>query len=334
MSPQYTALSCTPPSLVALLLGLAACTNPTDDTANRLPEAGPVTTGDATVRDVAVVPDGAGALDGGGVPTDLLPSFYRFECMEVRKLGSVGADGFQAALLRSQWNTDIDAYKLNILIAIDTLDPAQGTGSIRVASGVGTGPDDQCLESQSTSEPYPVIFRPREQEYACVDTGGSDHEGACVEARQSASGVYGSLDFELAPEDLFYIYAEDHNHTPFNCTPDPAVADAVPLRAVTGTFTVSGDGEVLSGNILGCLTLEEGSRVCSCLNACHGATGPEDVRTEGDCAGCPKGSIALTTLLFGVEPTERCTQLMGEDAFDMDIAFCADRLGHLPVSCE
>jgi hypothetical protein len=43
--------------------------------------------------------------------------------------------------------------------------------------------------------------------------------------------------------------------------------------------------------------------------------------------------VPLRSLLMGINPSTRCTDLMGEDAFDLQIGFTASALPTVPATC-
>lgn len=137
----------------------------------------------------------------------------------------------------------------------------------------------------------------------------------------------GTYELVLGPTDVVYIYAQDDDGTTFNCTLDDALPDAVPVRAVQATLTASADGETMAGTLLGCLREDEAMALCSCLVSCNPGQGSEA------CSGCPDGSVPLRELLSGVNPSKRCTDLVGANAFDIGLGFTASALPSVPTTC-
>jgi hypothetical protein len=146
-------------------------------------------------------------------------------------------------------------------------------------------------------------------------------------AADAGAASFGTFDLQTAAADVVYIYAEDDDGTSFNCT-DSATPDAVPIHAVQATFTLSEDESVAYGSLTGCLVESEAEELCSCLGAC---VPPAEPYPE---CGCNPDATPLRDLLLGVTPTDNCTEIMGESAFDMTLSFVADRLPILPVTCE
>ncbi len=311
------ALRSTRLATVVSLLAVAGCLNPTDDSENRFPDLG------------ALADAGAGGDDGGADPGGY-PAAFRVTCIKIRNLGSATAEDFQAQLLSHQWQQDIVDFKLNILFVVRALDRAAGTSSLQVNSGEGTGDADLCTAPASTSD---VFQGPAADGEVPFPVSGAVHGGLDTAPDGTTAEGSVALDVGLTPADLIYIHSQDDDGTAFNCTPDEALPDAVPLRAVQGRFGVSPDAATATGTINGCLTFAEGSQLCSCLGACQG-DGPDDVQTEGQCAGCPKGGIPLTDMLIGITSTEHCTGVMGETAFDLGVEIVASRLAGVPAVCE
>ena len=300
--------------LLAVGLALAACANPLDSSENVLP---------ALSADA-----GEGGADDAG--TGGFPAAFRFTCIKIRQLGSVDSEGMQARLLSTTWLQDIRDYKLNILFVVGALDRAGGAATLQVNSGVGPSDDDQCTEPGSVSGTLVATA----QDGVVPFEASTDFDEGCLagEAGSTEEGA-AELGLALTPADQVWIHSQDDDGTAFNCTPDPSLPDGVPLRAAHGRFGLSGDGAAAMGEMTGCLTWSEGAALCSCLGRCT-AAGPDDVQTEGGCAGCPKGGIPLTSMLAGITSTEHCTELMGEEAFDLRVEFVASRLPGFPVLCE
>ena len=80
------------------------------------------------------------------------------------------------------------------------------------------------------------------------------------------------------------------------------------------------------GELTGCLTEAEATQLCSCLGLCAGEADPE-------CGGCPTGARPLAALLDGVGPSNRCTDLMGEPAFDLTLGFSTTAIPNEPTAC-
>ncbi|MEX1362769.1 MAG: hypothetical protein AB1Z98_06555, partial [Nannocystaceae bacterium] len=245
------------------------------------------------------------------------PATYRFDCIDIITVGDGNGDGMpdgeaiQATLLENVWGQDIALFKLNILLTVLERDGAAGTATLSIGSGIGTGTADQCVEPTTASPEQAAGFDP---DTAVWQPGG---EG-CVEP--AADGAIGATyTFETAPSDTIYIYAQDDDATPFNCVPGGSSPNAVPLHAITSTVTVDANDQVAAGQLTGCLVDAEAQALCSCLGECSGAANPA-------CGGCPDGSTPLATLLGGVGPTDRCTELMGETAYDLTVGFTTTRL--------
>jgi hypothetical protein len=303
-----------------LLLGTGACGDDGEGGTNILPttsgasgdttagsEAGPVTEGDATADTTA----------GGGGP--MLPATYRFDCIDVVEMGDGNGDGepdgeaIQAILLENTWAADIAAFKLNIMLTVRTRDDASGMAELLIGSGIGPSAGDLCTEPTTASDPRPASF-----DAAAAVWQPSGANGACAEP--AAGGSFGgTYDFEVGATDTIYIYAQDTDGTVFNCVPGGGAPNAVPLHAIRATVTVNEDETVAAGQLSGCLVDAEAQSLCSCLGQCTGSA-------HEDCGGCPNGSVPLAQLLGGVGPTDNCTSLMGQTAYDLTVGFTTRRL--------
>ncbi|MSP73024.1 MAG: hypothetical protein EXR76_12840 [Myxococcales bacterium] len=306
---------------LAAILCSTACVGHPDGSPNilpTLPEAGPV--------DLAPVPD----LGDGGLPS-LYPATYRFQCLHIHKLGEVAPDGTppaQAGILNNLWQSDISRYRLNILIGIEAFDDVSNIARTFIASGVGLDDLLQCREPTTDSVRFdsPVEFG--EPQFAPAPMGELTTcaiDGAGTEA-------LGTTRVVVPAESAVYIYAQDENNTTFNCTPDEALPQAVPLRHVRADATISSDTGRLTGELKACLTASDIANLCSCIGACA-AIGPDDVQPSGSCGGCPKGAIPLGVQLAGLRSSPACEALVGGDAYELVASFNAQRLPGVPEVC-
>ncbi len=299
---------------------------------NVLPTASDSGTGDATAgTDTGPSPgtnDGATAdtTAGGGEP--MLPATYRFDCIDVVQMGDGNGDGepdgeaIQALLLENTWAADIDAFKLNIMLTVRSRDDAAGMAELLIGSGIGPDAGNLCTEPTTASDPRAATF-----DAAAAAWQPSGAEGSCAEA--ATGGAFGgTYTFQTASEDTVYIYAQDTDGTVFNCVPDGSSPNAVPLHAIEATVTADEDEQTAAGQLTGCLVDAEAQVLCSCLGQCTGTA-------HADCGGCPDGSVPLAQLLGGVGPTDRCTEIMGEAAYDLTVGFTTRRLSvDEPMTCE
>lgn len=311
--------------LAATLAGITACPGDDAEEDNVLPSGSGTTGGgdettDASATSVAAT-EGMETEGGAG-----FPAAFRFDCIDIQMLGTQDGDGFQAQLLEDTWGGDIDDFKLNIVLEVMERDDAGGTATIGIRSGVGTAPGDLCGEASTVGESFSVDFQAETTTY-----GPSSAEGECS-TMQTGTGD-GTYTLSQGPDFVAYIYAEDDDGTTFNCTPDQATPDAVPIRAVSAEVSADSSQTNLSGLLNACLLRTEAQNLCSCLGQCTGAMGPDDLQTEGECAGCPVGAVTLDALLGDIEPSDNCTQLMGAEAYDLQIGFTATRLPDVPATC-
>jgi hypothetical protein len=138
---------------------------------------------------------------------------------------------------------------------------------------------------------------------------------------------FGTFNFGSDPSQIFYIYAEDDDGTPFSCTVDER-PDAVPLRGVVAEFSLAADGQLASGTLTGCLSEADADSLCSCIGACD-----PSLPVPPSCEGCMPGGLPLGSLLSGINTSENCTTLLGEPAFDMVVGFTATRIPSIPETC-
>lgn len=316
--------------MVGLLPWAGACGDDGGGGNNVLPTASDSGTGDVTAGSGSgpgetTVAETADTTAGGGGP--MLPATYRFDCIDVVRMGDGNADGepdgeaIQAVLLENTWAADIAAFKLNIMLTVRSRDDAAGMAELLIGSGIGPDASGLCTEPTTATGPRPASF-----DASVATWQPSSVEGSCAEA--AAGGSFGgTYTFEVATDDTIYIYAQDTDGTVFNCVPGGGAPNAVPLHAIEATVTVDEDERVAAGELTGCLVDSEAQTLCSCLGECVGSPNP-------DCGGCPDGSVPLAQLLGGVGPTTRCTELMGETAYDLTVGFTTQRLDvDEPMTC-
>jgi hypothetical protein len=312
-------------SVALVVCGSFACPKD-DDGENVLPTQGDTSDDSASSGGSVSATESVDGADttadatGGGTA---FPQAYRFECVEIQILGDADGDALQAQVLENTWNSDIDNYKLNIVFELVSRDDAAGTGTVGIRSGVGTGAGDLCAEATSESDVYDVTWDAALTTWEPVETG---EVCSAMAAPGTASG--GTYTMTLPTESTVFIYAQDTDGTTFNCTADRGLPDAVPIRAVEATLTASVDGGSVAGNLLGCLREDEAEALCSCLGMCN----PEIMNEN--CGGCPNGSIPLRSLLGDINPSQRCTDLLGGNAYDIGLGFTASALPSVPQTCE
>ena len=254
---------------------------------------------------------------GGSVPVT-----YRFECIDIQTLGDADGTAFQANLLEDTWNSDVDNYKLNIMFEVATRDEGGGMAQVGIRSGVGAGPDSLCAEASSQTDLIDVTYDASTALWSPMESAD-----ACSVAAAPGAASGGSYTMTLTGDQLVYIYAQDDDGTTFNCTEEPALPDAVPVRAVEAQLTAAPDGSSVAGQLTGCLLQSEAAALCSCLGMCNPAT------MSPACGGCPNGSVPLQELLLGINPSPRCTDLLGMDAYDLQLGFTATALPNVPSTC-
>ena len=278
-----------------------------------------MTTSDSMTTMDATADGTADSTGGGGI---VFPQAYRFECVDIQILGDSDGTALQAQLLESTWNNDIDNYKLNIIFEVASRDDAAGTGTVGIRSGIGTGASDLCVEASSESDIFDITY---DASITAWEPTDAEEQCSAMAAGGAASG--GTYELVLGATDTVFIYAQDTDGTTFNCTADEALPDAVPIRAVEATLTSSTDGGSMAGTLLGCLGEDEAEALCSCLGMCIAG------QMNENCAGCPNGSIPLRSLLGDIQPSQRCSDLLGVSAYDIGMGFTASALPNVPTTC-
>jgi hypothetical protein len=275
-----------------------------------------------------VLPDPNAEDSSSGVPLpdigetgglEDVPATYRFDCIDIQSLGDADETVFQVSTLQNTWASDIANFKLNILIDLLSEDAAAGTGTITVRSGIGAGWSDQCGQAETESAEFAVSFEPMVTAWA-----PSDAEATCAEP--ATTGGAGTYTLELGPTDIVYIYAEDDDGTVFNCSVEDGPPDAIPISGLSATITGNEDRSVIAGTLTGCMALADAQNICSCLSVCNGNVHPM-------CPGCPGGAVPLGLLLGGIGSTPHCSDMLGEEAFDITLEFTARRLPAVPMTC-
>lgn len=310
-----------------LLTALAACQGDPDETANvcpsdRVVDAAPNVGG----RDAG--PD-AIVGDGGFGP----PAAYRFDCINIRRLGPPPSASrerpIQADTLNQKWREDIELFRLNIMVVLD--DPgANGEVPIRIGSGVGSGLADVCMEATTNRPPVPSDLAVGTSMYVATP---QETAGEPCTAEDAAAAAYGTARFEIHGNDRVYIYAENNQGLPYNCTADER-PNAVPLREVHADLTLSPDGTRLAGRMVACLTKSDLETVCSCISPrCH-TMEADDLQSGGVCDGCARSGTTLGALFGAVQESPECDPLVGEPAYQMVVGFSGKRLDGQPPVCQ
>lgn len=312
------------------LLGALGCTNGEGNEPNVLPDpsGGGSTTATTSTPTSSTTAVAEASSDSGSeteAPADDTPKTYRFDCIDIQGVGDADGSAIQAQVLENTWSNDIDLFKLNIMLEVESRDFEAGEAQLGIRSGVGPDGSGLCAEENTISDLIPVSFVQGETRWA-----GSTAVGECSTPSSGTSG--NSYEMQLPPERVVYIYAEDDDTTTFNCTPDAGTPDAVPIRAVQAEVSTDANENVIWGTLDGCLLQSDAAALCSCLGSC-GGSGPDDLQTEGECAGCPTGGNPLEVLLGGVNPSDNCTSVMGAPAFDLTIGFSGSKLPNVPTAC-
>jgi hypothetical protein len=301
---------------LALVTPTVGCTGDPDESTNLFAQWDAQR--DAAVRDAFV----------GGA----FPAAYRFECINIHKLGEPLDGGklpFQATVLNRLWLTDITDHKLNILIGIDALEPDGSAAQVYIGSGVGLDDASQCREPTTDGTRFTAPIMLNSTRYKA---DGADTVPACTLDAAAGDQAFGTVAVDVPSTDAIYIYAQSEKQVTFNCTPDPELPNAVPLRYVSAVVTVTEDTGGLAGELTACLTKADIGTLCSCIGECT-AESTEDVLTTGGCAGCPRGAAPLTAQLSGLRSSARCAELAGGDAYELKATFHARRLPGNPDVC-
>ncbi len=307
-------MRCLRSPFLAIPLVLAACSGDSGDGGNVLP----------TTSSGGSSGSGGGSTSAGsttGVVGNDFPETFRFDCIDIQAIGDAGPDVLQAQLLESQWNQDIQNWKLNILVDVLDREDVGAATVFRVRSGIGTGPTDLCSEPTTESSERTGSYDASAAAYG----PHPDPVGAEACSQESTDPMGGTYQLTTDATDVIYIYAEDDDGTTFNCTQD-ASPDAVPIRNLQATFTQSEDGTKAWGNLTGCLMESEAEALCSCLGVCGMSEHP-------NCGGCPTGSVPLRDLLGDIGTSQECTDALGAPAFLLKIGFSASLLPAVPGTC-
>jgi hypothetical protein len=155
----------------------------------------------------------------------------------------------------------------------------------------------------------------------------------CVADAPAGTAALGRLDVTVPGESPVYIYAQNEKGVYFNCTPDEALPNAVPLRQVRAQVSFDASAGRIAGRLTACLTQADIGSLCSCIGNCA-ARDLSDLTTDGPCTGCPRGAAPLTAQLAGLTPSPDCTQRNGGTAYELTAAFYADRLPDVPAVCQ
>ncbi|MCB9788212.1 MAG: hypothetical protein H6744_16135 [Deltaproteobacteria bacterium] len=276
---------------------------------------------------VDVASDDPAADEATPLPTS---ATYRVDCLRVEALGSVGPDGFQTQFLGRAWSADITALQMNPLFEVSEPGADAGDVSVRYRTARVEGVSSLC--AQPANESVTVASTLVADAGFTSPFANPTEEDPCVVQDSPGAASGDRVDVQFALNEPLYIASEDAAGVAFNCTPEPT-PDAIPLRAATLSATVASDGTRLAGRVEGCILVADAQQVCSCIGKCVGASGPDDLQTDGPCAGCPVGGKPLATQLAGVQPTAHCTALAGEQAFDLALNFSATRLPAAPPTC-
>lgn len=302
--------------VLALLTSSLGCTGDPDESQNRFPHWDAQL--DAAVRDAFV----------GGA----FPAAYRFECININKLGEPlpsGKPPFQAEVLNRLWLTDITDHKLNILIGIESLDDTGSKAQVYIGSGIGLDDASQCREPTTDGTRFEAPISIGENRYLA---DGADTVPACTLDATADHKSFGTVAVDVPSTDAIYIYAQNDKNVTFNCTADPELPDAVPLRFVSAVVSVTEDTGALAGELTACLTKADILTLCSCIGDCT-AESVDDVLMTGGCAGCPRGAAPLTAQLAGLRGSPRCNDLAGGEAYELKATFHGRRLPGTPEVC-
>lgn len=304
--------------LAATTLVLGSCGGKEGNTPNILPTPVGTSTGAADDGVGPLTGDTAMETETGG--GSMFPAGYRFDCIDIQIIGDGDGEAFQAIVLENAWTGDIKASKLNILLTVLERDDEAGTALLQFGSGIGPTASELCSQSDTATAAHAASYAP-----GAVDWQDARSEQMCSKDGAGAEGA-GTYTFALGAQDVVYVYAEDDDGSSFNCVPGGAAPNAVPIRAVEATVTMAPGEQVGFGELTGCLNVAEATTLCSCIGTCFGEPDPA-------CGECPAGSRPLAGLLQGINPSTRCTELMGEDSFDLRLGFVTEALGYVPEMC-
>ncbi len=317
---------------VMTLWASSGCSGDPDESLNVLPDFRPRP--DLGQVDASGGTGGTGGSGGGVDPGSMFPRGYRFECIHIDKLGENqpnGAPPIQAGLLNRLWVSDINKHRLNILIGIDSLDTASNIAQVYIGSGVGLDDATQCREPTTDGTRFDAELQPGVSTYVAAPPEDSS---TCALPAAAGTASFGTVDVQVPSTGAIFIYAQDEKGVYFNCTPDPVLPNAVPLREVRAAVTLTPDTGRLAGELTACLLQSDISKLCSCIGQCA-ASSPDDlIPAEDECGGCPKGGIALSKQLMGIISSPDCEARTGGAAYELKASFHAIALPSAPEVCE
>lgn len=315
-------------TLLALTLA-AGCTGDPDTRPNVLPDFRPLPDQGR--------PDATGGGPGGGAvvpPGPEFPQAYRFECIHIDKLGENQANGappIQAGVLNRLWVADINKHRLNILIGIDSVDTVTNQAQVFIGSGIGLDDASQCREPTTDGTRFPAALQPGTAVYATAPAADTT---TCARPAAEGEAAYATVDVNVPSEGAIYIYAQDEKGVYFNCTPDEALPQAVPLRQVRARVTLTPSGDRIAGELTACLLESDIAQLCSCIGQCAATSLEDTIPADMECGGCPKGGIPLAKQLMGIISSPECEALTGGTAYELKATFNAVNLPGDPALCQ
>ncbi|TNF36869.1 MAG: hypothetical protein EP329_04530 [Deltaproteobacteria bacterium] len=276
------------------LLALGACSNPVDDSENKLPYL--------SERDTAVADD-VDATDGG-CGCLAVGQWYRFDALVLTSLD--GGEHNVIETLNGLWAADISHNELNIMLEVTAVSDSEVTFRGAVGARVD-GTEDVCVIDASSQT---FVF-PR--------------SGCSLGPSAPASiNVYAGT--ETYPKNCSTTLPVKHA-----IPVDGAVLEGRLDDACEGIH--DGDvpagvlGQADLGQICTCLLLpNDPAEKCGALDASYGP--------DGACPGCNDSYQSLSNLLtaFG-EVSWSCQTTTGNPATCLTATFSAARLADAPASC-
>lgn len=307
-------MNATARTTLALVAALAAGCNGKDDDGGNGNGSGDGGSDDGGSDDGATTTG-----DGGSAGPLEPPATLRVDCLDVRVFGDADGSALQAQVLENAWNENVDRFDFNILVSVLGQDDATGSATYELSSGVGRTNDEQCSHPETLSGEVTGTFEAGTVAFAAGDD--------CSDAADASDPAATTYSVALGPEDISWAYSEQEDGAALNCTMDTARLDGVPMRALEASFTALGSR--VHGELSACLLDTEGMDLCTCLVDCK-----PDGDVHEDCTTCPVSSVPLSELIQGINPSDRCTEIMGEPAFDLTIAFSGRVLPTVAPVCE
>jgi len=275
-------------------LALGACSNPVDDSENKLPYQSELDTASTEDADV-----GAGGCDCLAVG-----QWFRFDALALTSLD--GGEHRVIETLNGLWSADIGKNELNIMLEVTALSDSEVTVRGTVGARLD-GTDDICVIDSSAQD---FVF-PR--------------EGCQLKASAPASiNVYAGT--QTYPKNCAVNLPVQHAIPVNGAVLEARVTDSCDA-IVEGNVPAGVLGQDALGKVCTCLLLgEDQAEACEPLDASYAP--------DGACPGCNDNYKSLSALLTTFDEVSwSCQTTEGDPATCLTASFSAERLPTAPASC-